>query len=214
MFSASVTAIGQSLQLRLASIYLFLVSVLGIATVWGSNPEGAKSPVLELSSWWSITTGQSATWLLNAQDWINQRSEFFSGLSWVVVIAAALVLVGQGWRAVSTLTAPTLVLGVALGSTVGVHFFWQLGVAAGIFIVGFVLRRRIDRHGNVDSNDFGGVVIGVAMAFAYAPLLILRWLTGDAGSEQEMLKRRQVAALEKIAKRLPNNSGPSGARTI
>lgn len=80
MITGSVAAISHSLQFRLSSIYLFAVSLLGIATISGWRKGGPGSPMLELGNWWSSLTNQPATWTDNIQTWLFARG---TSLLWV-----------------------------------------------------------------------------------------------------------------------------------
>ena len=211
MISGSVAAISQSLQLRPTSIFRFVVSTLGIATIAGVYKAGAGSPVLELGTWWTFFTDVPATGLSAAQAWLTQREEFFSGVSWLVLIVVAVVLATGGFRAVNTLAGPTLVLAIVLGSSLGIFMLWQLGVAGAVCIATFIARRFFNGSDELASDHVGGVLIAVMMAFAYAPVLLFQWLTAESGSEQDQLKRRQVEALERIASDVPHKGVATGA---
>lgn len=210
MISGSVAAISQSLQLRPTSIFRFVVSTLGIATIAGVFKAGAGSPVLELGNWWTFFTDVPATGLSATQAWLTQREEFFSGVSWLVLIVVAVVLATGGFRSVNTLAGPTLVLATVLGSSLGIFMLWQLGVAGAVCIATFLVR-RFNGSDELASDHVGGVLTAVMMAFAYAPVLLLQWLTAEAGSEQDQLKRRQVEALERIASDVPHRGVATGA---
>lgn len=213
MITGSVAAISHSLQLRLSSIYLFAVSVLGIAMIFGSRKGGPGAPILELGSWWSSLTNSRAPWADSIQIWLVDRSSSISWLPWLIVVVAALALAKQGWRSVATRTGSTLVLGFALGSSIGVHSLWQFVVASvGLMACGFAVRHFVQRDDSLDGNDIGGVIISVGLAFVYAPLVILQWLTGRGNSEHNAIRNRQVAALEKIAGQHSGLGVASGAK--
>ena len=214
MFSGSITAISQSLQLRPVSIYCFAVSVLGIASITGSMSGGTGSPVRELGKWWTFFTDVPATGLNAAQDWLTQREELFSGVSWLVLIVIALVLVKTGYRSVSTLAGPSLVLAIVLGSSVGISLAWQLGLAGAVCAAALVLRRFVEPDADASFDDFVGIVIAVAMGFVFALVLPFQWLTGEVGCETEQLKRRQVEALEKIARSVRDPYVATGSATV
>lgn len=114
----------------------------------------------------------------------------------------------------NTRSGPTLVLGLALGSSISVHSLWLFGAtAAGLVALGLVLRYIAQHDDFLGAYDFGGVVISLVMAFAYAPLLIVQWLTGKANSEHNVLNNRQVLALEKIASHFSDLQTASGAKS-
>ncbi|WP_066286481.1 hypothetical protein [Arthrobacter sp. B6] len=214
MISGSVAAISQNLQLRPTSIYCFAVSVLGIATITGSLSGGTGSPVLELGKWWTFFTDEPATGLGAAHVWLTQREEFFSGISWVVLTSIAVVLAIAGFRSVKTLAGPTLVLAIALGSSVGMALAWQLSAAGAVCAAALLIRRFLAANADVSVDDLGGIVIAVVMAFGFAPVLLFQWLTGEVGSETEQLTRRQVAALERIARSVSDPDAATGAVAV
>lgn len=215
MITGSVAAISHSLQLRLSSIYLFAVSILGIATFTGARKGGPGSPLLELGNWWSSLTSQPATWTDNVQVWLSDHSGSLFWVPWLIIVVAALSLAKLGWQSVDTRTGPTLVLGLSLGSSTSGHSAWLFwAVAFGLVIFGRLLRHIALPDDFIDGNDVGGVIISVGMAFAYAPFLILQWMTGKARSEHSALKYRQVAALEKIALHDPDPDIASGAKPV
>lgn len=214
MISGSVTAISQSLQLRLSSVYLFAVSLMGIALVSGLIRDGALSVLQEADRWWEWAIGSHAVWLLDSQRWFAQHAGVCGAVSWVLVLTAAGVLAWQRDTALRTLTSPSLVLGLALGSASGVDWLGQLGVAIGSLIGLFVLARVATRDDSFDFVNFMTTLISILITVIYAPILVISWLTGIAGSEQEAIRRREVVALEKIADSFPNAAGASGANNI
>ncbi|WP_461171147.1 hypothetical protein [Arthrobacter sp. Z1-15] len=181
------------IQHRAESAYLFVASLLSLATGYGqilrpvevlSSPNNTSlSPALRTFAAVSeFLTGHQWSWIQNTSLWVTERSE-------VLHLAAAFLLVGaggvigcQGSDSLKTKASATLILSWVLVVATGGMSFGIWAFLVGLFV--FASLVHMPNGAKYFGQQISVVVVSVAVAALYSVLLVFSWLFGRIGSKE------------------------------
>ncbi|MFZ3415666.1 hypothetical protein [Arthrobacter sp. 3Tela_A] len=189
--SELVGAVWEFILHRLDSAYLFVASLLALATICGqvlldditalSRHSGGLSPTFHTFTVVSeFISGNQSSWIQKTSHWFAERSEFLHPAAVLLLLGAGWVVGRQGSDSLKTKSSATLILSWVLVVNTGGMTFGSWALLIGVFVVASLVPR--------DGNKPGGeemvmAVVGVVAAALYSVLVVVFWLIGKTRSQ-------------------------------
>lgn len=171
------------IQHRADSAYLFLASLITLATAFGHVLTGGLSPALRTFTAASVfLSGNQWSWIKHTSEWITERSEVLHSAGTILMVAAAFVTAFQGSTSLSTKSGATLLLGSIIVVNTDGTTFWTWVPLVIAFLLGSLHHR--DSQGRDWKGETSIAAIGLVVAVSYSVIAVIHWFIGRTRDSQ------------------------------
>lgn len=176
---------------RLDSAYLFVASLLTLATICGqvfldeitalSRNSAGLSPTLHTFAVVSeFVSGDQWSWIQDTSHWFTERSEILHPAASLLLSGAGWVVGWQGSDSLKSKASATLILIWVLVANTGGMTFGSWVLLIGVFLFASLVPRDGNRPGG---EEMAMAVVGVVAAALYSVWFVVFWLIGKTRNQ-------------------------------